>query len=311
MRRSILVVSLLALPLPLSLAACAGDSSSEPPVEEPAFTVVSSDVTLAPGEEATKCFYFHTPNTTNLHIHKWVSDMTPGSHHMIYFASIGSQPADGTVDDCEAAGTPLPVYGAQTAHQEADFPTDDVGVQLAQVVVPQSAGYLQMHYLNTTDAPLTAHVELAAYALADDQTFTRTDLFGTYNADIEIPPHATSYKVSATCGVVEGAKFWSMSTHSHKQAVATEVKDGATTLFASTDWEHPGSQEFRAPTFYTFNGQITWECTYDNTGDNADLTVKDGSSARTNEMCMATGYYFPAAGPRGCVMSGGQCQCLL
>ena len=191
MRRSILVVSLLALPLPLSLAACTSDSSTEPPAEEPAFTIVSSDVTLAPGEEVTKCFYFHTPNTTNLHIHKWVSDMTAGSHHMIYFSSIGSQPADGIVDDCEGAGTPLPVYGAQTAHQEADFPTDDVGVQLAQVVVPQSAGYLQMHYLNTTDAPLTAHVELAAYALADDKTFTRTDLFGTYNADISIPPHAT------------------------------------------------------------------------------------------------------------------------
>lgn len=297
----------------LWLASCASDSMTNDPPEEAAFKIVSSDVTLAPGEEATKCFYFRTPNTEILHVHKWVSDMTPGSHHMIYFQTLnGTQPPDGTVDDCENAGTPLPVYGAQVPHQEADFPLDDVGVQLAQVVVPSSAGYFQMHYVNATDAPLTTHVELSAYALPPTQSFTRTDLFGTYNADIAIPPHATNFKVSATCDVTEGVKFWSMSTHAHKQAAVTTVKDSAaTTLFTSTDWEHPGEQEWTAPEFYTFSGQLTWECTYNNLGDNAASTIVDGQSARTNEMCMATGYYFPAAGPRGCVMSGGQCQCVL
>lgn len=306
MRRSLLFV-----PASLLFVACASDSgvATEDTI---AFTIKSADVTLAPGEESTKCFYFHTPNTENLRVHKWVSDMTPGSHHMIYFSSLGgTQPPDGTVDDCEAAGQPLPVYGAQTPHHEADFPLDDVGVQLAQVVTPNAAGYFQMHYVNATDAPLVASVELSAYALPPEQTFTRTDLFGTYNADISIPAHATNYKVSATCGVTQGAKFWSMSTHAHKQAVSTEVRDGSQMLFKSADWEHPGSTEWRAPEFFEFKGQITWECTYDNIGSNANNVIRAGQSARTNEMCMATGYYFPAAGPRGCVMSGGDCQCFL
>jgi hypothetical protein len=32
-----------------------------------------------------------------------------------------------------------------------------------------------------------------------------------------------------------------------------------------------------------------------------------GSSAQTNEMCMATGYYFPATKPMFQVISGGKC----
>ncbi len=310
MRSSVLFLS--ASVVTSLVAACGTDPGGTPADESPAFSVVSADVTIAPGEEVTKCFYFHTPNTEILHVHKWVSEMTTGSHHMIYFQALGgTQPADGTIDDCEGAGQPLPVYGAQTPHHEEDFPLDDVGVQLAQVVVPNVAGYFQMHYVNAGDAPLTAHVELTAYALDDNTGFTRTDLFGTYNADINIPAHATNFKVSATCDVTQGAKFWSMSTHAHKQAVTTEVRDGSQMLFRSADWEHPGAQQWSAPEFYTFGSKITWECTYDNIGSNANNSIVDGQSARTNEMCMATGYYFPAAGPRGCVMSGGQCQCVL
>ena len=302
---------LLFVPATLVLG-CASDSGTTEPEDTLAFSIKSTDVVIMPGEETTKCFYFRTPNTEILHVHKWVSDMTPGSHHMIYFSQLGgTQPPDGTVDDCEAAGQPLPVYGAQTPHEEVAFPTDDVGVQLAQVVVPNAAGYFQMHYVNAGDTPLTASVTLQAYALPPEQSFTRTDLFGTYNADISIPPMATNFKVSATCDVTSGAKFWSMSTHAHKQAVATEVREGTQMLFQSQDWEHPGTTEWRAPDFYEFKGQMTWECTYDNVGSNKDRTVTDGQSARTNEMCMATGYYFPAAGPRGCVKSGGQCQCVL
>jgi hypothetical protein len=279
----------------------------------PAFEIVSKDVTLQPGEENTFCFYFHTPNTATAAIGKWVSDMAPGSHHMIYFTNLtGTQPADGTIDDCGLGGNvaPLPVYGTQIPHEEVVFPTDDGnGKPLAQNIDPNTPGFFQMHYLNGTDAPLTAHVTLKAFALAEGTIYTRTDLFGTYNNDIEIAPHATGVTVSATCDTVAG-KFWSMSTHSHKQSVATSVADGSSMVFTSTDWEHPGVERFD-PTFYQFSSKLTWSCTYDNVGSNADSTIRAGQSAQTDEMCMATGYYFPATGPKGCIFSGGQCTCLL
>jgi hypothetical protein len=295
----------------ISFAACTSDSGDDTS-DILAFEIVSSPITLQPGEEVTKCFYFTTPNTQPVVINKWISDMTPGSHHMIMFRSLGgTQPPDGTVDE-NCGGLAVPVFGTQVAHDEKAFPTDDgMGKPLAQEVPASSQGYFQMHYVNTSDAVLTANVTLKAYALPAGKEFTKTDLFATYNNDISIPPGATNYKVSATCDVVL-KNFWSLSSHSHKQSIATAVFEGTNQVFASTDWEHPGTQEWRAPSFFMFeSGKLTWECTYNNTGDNALRTVTAGQSAKTDEMCMATGYFFPASGPKGCVMSGGACQCLL
>ncbi len=100
-----------------------------------------------------------------------------------------------------------------------------------------------------------------------------------------------------------------MSTHAHKQAIKTDVNDGATNIFHSDDWEHPGAQIWNAMPFYSFANKVTWTCTYNNTGDNAAQTIKAGPSAQTNEMCMATGYWFPATGPMACVVFSGQCYC--
>jgi hypothetical protein len=46
-----------------------------------------------------------------------------------------------------------------------------------------------------------------------------------------------------------------MSTHAHKQAVKTTVKNGTVAstniAFESTDWEHPGGVKWMATPFYT------------------------------------------------------------
>jgi len=305
------------------LAACGGtdpaggDDQPDPSIVEtdPAFTIESSDITVMPGEEFTKCFYFTTPNTDKVVVHKWVSDMSEGSHHMIMFRSIsGNQPADGTIDDCNG-DVAIPIYGTQIPHEEVQFPDDDGhGQPLAQELF-QTKGYFQMHYFNSTEAPLVAKVSVSAYALIPELAehvgnYTKTDLVATYNNDIAIPPHAMDLTVTATCPAIDG-QIWQMSTHSHKQSMRTRVSDGGTMVFESTDWEHPGDRRWSAPDFHTFaSGQMTWECTYTNLGDNQDRTVRAGSSAKTDEMCMMTGYYFPASGPRGCFMNNGSCTCL-
>jgi hypothetical protein len=95
-----------------------------------------------------------------------------------------------------------------------------------------------------------------------------------------------------------------MSTHAHKQAVNTAVKDGTAMVFTSDDWEHPGAKQFASPGFYAFaTNKLTYECSYRNLGSNANRTVEDGNSASTDEMCMASGYYFPATRPRFCLNS--------
>jgi len=304
----------------------AGNGSGSGSGNDPgaAFTIQSTDTVIpsGTGNEQTYCYWFKTPNTTPIAVNKWVSDMTEGSHHMIFFAG-GSFPADlpnGGLDMSNRCGLgtgngtnqPAWVFASQTAHLEENLPADDgTGKPLAQIIQPGTVGAFQMHYLNATDNPLTVHVKLSAYALPDGAAYTRTDPYITYNYDITIGPGATGVQATASCPTPAGQKFWTMSTHAHKQAVDTKIADTNGMIFESTDWEHPGDKTWNATPFYTVAGNLTWTCTYDNTGDNKANTVVQGTSAATNEMCMATGYTFPSTKATFC-LSGqqfGGCHC--
>ncbi len=117
--------------------------SGEPVDDTPAFEIQSTPFTLAPGEESTKCFYFTTSNLETVAVSKWVSDKSPGSHHMIMFRTFtGSQPPDGTIDEaCGGDGVSVPVFGTQIPHEVVAFPSDDGnGKPLAQMMESQSKG---------------------------------------------------------------------------------------------------------------------------------------------------------------------------
>lgn len=297
----------------LLLAACGTDSADS---NEPAFKIQSEDIVVMPSEEKTQCFYFHTPNTKAIAVNRWVSEMTPGSHHMIFFVG-GPEHADGTTLDDECGlkpanvfNQPSWVFASQTPQAESVLPADDgVGNPIAQVIPPNTVAALQMHYLNNTNAPVTANVKLEAYALPETTAYTRTEAYVTYNFDIAIPPRAKDFPVSASCDAPSG-KFWTISTHAHKQAISTDVKDGDAMMFHSTDWEHPGRRVWDAPPHYAVqSGKVSWTCTYDNIGTNKEITIEDGASAQTNEMCMAVGYSFPASGPMICLATKDGCSC--
>jgi len=282
-----------------------GGTGSDGNGEQPAFKITSKDVTLNPGQEVTYCYYFHTPNTQQLIVKKWASEMTPGSHHMIMYWGQAGQPADGTLDtSCGGAQVPVWVYATQNPKSELAMPTDDgAGKPLGMVVPPNQPGYFQMHYLNQGDDPLTVHVDLEAYAYEAGVAYTPTAAFITYNGDISIPAGATNYPQTQTCTVPANVQFWTISTHSHKQSVATQIADGASVIFNSTDWEHPGAQSWMSTPFYKFaSGQLTYSCNYTNMTSH---TITDGSSAQTDEMCMATGYMFPAPASKFCYTNQG------
>jgi hypothetical protein len=296
--------------LPALVFGCA--SSDEPGDDNaPAFTVHSKEVTIAPGEEVTLCYYFHTPNTANLAVTKWASEMGAGSHHMIVFFGAANQPPDGTLsaEGCGGPGGgtgPVWVYASQTPTYAMSMPSDDgTGTPLAMVVPANQPAFIQIHYQNPSELPLTSTVKVDAYALPADTAFTPTAAFITYNASIDIPPNAVNDVESRTCMTPAGAKFWFMSTHAHKQAMMMRVKDGANVVFESGDWEHPGQRDFAAPYMSFASGKLTYECTYTNLGDNATKRIISGPSAATDEMCMSYGYYFPAQRPAFCYDDAG------
>jgi hypothetical protein len=286
----------------------------DPPPPARGFQIVSPEITIMPGQEITYCYYFNTPNTEDLVVKKWSSSMSPGSHHLILFTTNSLGQPDGTVSATQcgiggasAQNVPAWMYGAQTPTAELALPTDDgTGKPLGQVVTAHKPAYVQMHYVNPSDNPIKVHVTINAEAFDAGVAYTQTAPYITFNANISIPPGAMGDVETQTCSTPAGTKFWQMSTHSHKQSVKTEVKSGPATstsvVFSSTDWEHPGSQFWMTPTtFFSFDqNKLTFSCTYNNTGSNAQRTITTGDSAVTDEMCMATGYYFPATASKIC-----------
>lgn len=326
----------------VSLMACGTDgtdpggddgSGSGSNIDPPArgFQIQSTNIDIQPGQEITYCYYFRTPNTEPMAISKWKSVMTPGSHHMIMFTTSNDLMPPGTVSasNCGFGGTsslsnrPVWTYAAQTANSEVLLPADDgTGKPLAQVIQPNTAGFFQMHYLNATDEVLSVNVTLNAEALAADAAYTSTAAYITYNAGLSIKPTAANGGVptvenggiaTKTCDTPPNTKFWMMSTHAHKQAIKTEVKNGmpasSAVAFTSEDWEHPIPQTWMSAPFYSFNdssgaNKLTYTCTYQN---DTNRTIQSGDSAQTDEMCMATGYMFPATAPTFCICAQQGC----
>ena len=317
-----------ALVLVTTLAACdgggstGGDDTTEPDapgtIEPPArgFQITSADITIMPGQEITYCYYFRTPNTEPMAISKWKSVMTQGSHHMIMYTTTTDvmPPGSFSASNCgQSTSTTNPAiwtYAAQNIETEIQLPLDDGGGKpLAQLINPNTPAYFQMHYLNPSDAPIVVHVTLNANALDVGAPYTLTAPFITHNFGIRIPPMSVGYTETKTCTTPTNTKFWMLSTHAHKQAVKTKVTNGTpastNVAFESTDWEHPGSKSWSGAPFYTFdNNQLTFSCTYDNP---TTREIRFGQSAATDEMCMATGYFFPAAGPVTCACVAGGC----
>jgi hypothetical protein len=293
-------------------------SDVDPPTR--GFQVISKEITIMPGQEITYCYYFRTPNTEAMAINKWKSVMTPGSHHMIMFTTPTEVMPEGTISasNCgfggggNASNIPVWTYAAQTANAEVALPGDDgAGMPLAQDIAPNTPAFFQMHYLNPSDTPIQVHVTLNAEALPAGATYTKTAAYITYNNAISIPPGANNLTTTKTCNTPPNTKFWMMSTHAHKQAIKTTVKNGmpASTeiAFESTDWEHPGAKSWAATPFYSFaanQNKLTFECTYNNP---TDRTITSGDSAATDEMCMATGYFFPATKPVTCYCAASGC----
>jgi hypothetical protein len=173
---------------------------------------------------------------------------------------------------------------------------------------------LNMHFINPSGAPLYPKVQLNILFAKDVKE--KAAVMVSFNRQINIPGATSSgpgtQTVSGTCNPPAGAKFFTMSTHTHKHATAAAVQlvsggvsreivhTGATTDYPAdqqkgtgTDWEHPGVGEWNAPDYLTVKqgDTFTYSCSYTNT---ATTAVTVGETAASNEMCMAIGYYFPA-----------------
>ena len=270
-----------------------GDAGLLPPPQ--GFQIATPYVSVAPGEEVVYCYYFHMPNTSDVGVKEWDSQMSPGSHHLILYTSSTDEMPVGTMQkDCNGGGiSDTWTYSSQSLTNSAAMPPS-----VGMTVPAGQPAFVQMHYINTTESTLMAHVVINGQTYDTGVNYTEAAAFITYAYNISIPAHSPG-SAGGSCSTPAGAKFFAMSTHSHKDSIDTQVTDGSTMVFSSTNWADPGVTHWSEPNFYTFaSGTLNFHCDYMN---NTDATIVQGPSAQVNEMCMAVGYFFPATMPVFCL----------
>jgi hypothetical protein len=277
------------------------------------FQVKTPPIPVGPSKESTYCYYFRTPNTETIGVRRWSSQMSAGVVRFVLFTTQTDRQTAGTLSaaGCGYLGSNLATwqFTADTGTSELQMPSDDgSGKPLAMELGPGTPAVLMIHVFNTTDDPIQAQVTVEVEAYPAGTAYTKTATFSTYNGQVSIPAGAVGDVEQQVCTTPTGVKFWRLSTRAHKRAKQTEIKDGASSLFTSTDWARPGAASFAAPAFVTFapdaqnEGSLTFACTYDNPGN---LNVFDGPSESVDEECMAIGYFFPADNAQFCYDGSG------
>jgi hypothetical protein len=287
------------------MCACTAPSDPGPEMMLPppaqGLQVASPEFTLQPGEEVFKCFYTSLPIDSDQAVTRYVSRMTPGSHHFIlYLLNQATQP-DGTFGDCGGGANALGrvwAYASQDPDGKLEMPAG-----VAFPIKARQPVMFDMHYLNASTEAKKVQVVLNMETATG--TYEKAGAFITFNTQISVPGGGTQ-KVEGNCSVPSGAKFFTMSTHSHKyttSAMAGRSVNGAMTemLVETSNWEHPGVALWKEPyTVFNAGEKLYYTCSYSNPLSTR-LTV--GESANTNEMCMAVGYFFPATGNSLCLNS--------
>ena len=271
------------------------------------FQIASPDVEIQPGQEIDYCYYFRTPNQQAVAVRKWASSMSAVILDAALYATPTDEQSAGTISaaGCGGLGTasvqnlPRWLYSTDTATAELTFPTDDgTGSPVAFELPPNQPAYVLLHYRNDGAEPVRGHFTLNAEVLDGATAFTHTSTFISYDGSIAIPPGAVGHVETTTCALPAGMQFWTLSTYAHKQATRTRLLDGATTLFESTDFAHPGADTHSSPPFASFaTNQLTTECTYTNP---TNRTITAGEDPQVDEQCVGLGYFFPATVSKGC-----------
>jgi hypothetical protein len=279
-----------------------------PPVFERSFQVETPEIAvpaIGGGGDDTFCYHFRTPNTQTAGIRRWSSVGPAGTAYVVLFTAPQDVRPPGTLSpgNCMFQGSALEpgswVYDGRGASAELVMPGDDgAGKPVAMEIAPNTPAYLVVRFLRGPN-PIQGKVTLTAEALAAGVAYTTTHTLTTFNSQISIPPLSTGDVESFTCDTPADATFWRLSTFTHGFATRSEIKDGPSVVFETTDFRQPGAATFGPPGFFTFStDELTYTCTYDNL---ANRTIQTGIRDDLDELCVAVTHVFPATRSRFCV----------
>jgi Copper type II ascorbate-dependent monooxygenase, C-terminal domain len=271
-----------------------------PPAPGTGVQVLTKTFTVQPGTEAFRCFHTEIPIDGDFAVAGWESVMSEGSHHFILYKVASDSNPVGTLTNsgCTSGfGGDTWLFTSGSPHARLDFPAG-----VAMPLPSRQRVIFDMHYFNTTTRVITAQVALNVNLAKG--TYEKASSLVSFNTGIAIPPRGTQ-TVQGDCTPGAGAKFFLMSTHTHRRGtlatISRKLANGqiGEEIVRTEDWEHPTAKYWGAAPFFTFQAgeKLHYSCSYQN-----DLaqTVTVGASADRNEMCMAINYFFPASAGGSC-----------
>jgi hypothetical protein len=226
---------------------------------------------LAPGAEAVKCVYLHTPNTELKYYDEYHSRMRSGTHHMILWAPTADNhdkvtpPADGTLTDSCRDLTYTFALGAQAA-LGAGGGVLDVPLPGKNAVAPENEGLayqelpttsvaMETHYINTTPNPILREVWLNINY--EDSSLVKTKIDSVFfigGLSMNVLPHTQQ---SITAGPAQQpvvpagqqVRVLGLSGHVHAHTTHETVwlnhaSGGKDVIYDTYNWEDPIIAEY-------------------------------------------------------------------
>ena len=291
------------------------DDDGPPPLTGDLYSLKYGPIIVPPGMEDTQCVNLRLSNTAAIKVHQMRNLLSSGSHHLIIYKNddpetvetttpVGCTPFAGALN---LKGLAAPVMITQRAEDALTLPEG-----VAYTFAPNQMIRIEMHFINSTDAPLEVSATSEFYAVPDSEIDHEANILFIGTPDINIPAGATMdiqryFTPSRAQLDLSGARFFAITGHTHHHGlnvtVSTSTSTGGarTSVYAPTpfEWSEPETTvhrpEFTMPTGLQSGFDI--KCSYKNT---SNQTVSFGESAN-DEMCFFWAYYYPSKGSHVCV----------
>jgi hypothetical protein len=285
----------------------AGSGGQGGGADNPSFTVTFDPLTVEPGGESTQCVVKRVGNDEQIRVHQIHNVLPSGSHHLIVYRTADTE-EQLVPFDCEAFSDTLdPEKGSPVMITQKHDETLTLPDGVAFTFAPGTMVRLEMHYINTTAAPLEVSATSTFVTMPEAEFRDEASFLFVGNPDIQIPPNG-----SATLGPtflplpqnLSGVNFFGITGHTHQWgtnvtvAAAASASGPDTVVYDVPDWlwSEPATVYHDPPFQLAADGGFRFTCEWTN---HSAQTVGFGESANA-EMCFFWAYYYPSEGAFVC-----------
>jgi hypothetical protein len=281
--------------------------------------------TVAPGADREGCEVATTPNDRPMDVAAFELKTTPGTHHFVVWNYLGDDrnPADfwngiAYVPGCTGLGPQsgannANLFGMLSGRSRFEFPAG-IAVRLE----PHAIVYPNLHFHNYSEKSVLGQAVFNFVPARKGTVRHHAQAFTVGSFQIDIPARGSA-ALTGEWHTNTALNLVQVSTHQHHRGTGVTVNkiDAAGNdlglLVSTSNWEHPAVRWFDEGTQRLEAGQgLRFSCAWQNPDDHP---VHFGTTTE-DEMCFATGYFYPdedgaTLTQPGCIPQGAGLECFV